>query len=290
MSKISELKSRDPAALKIIKWVLLVLDSWRFHGHTRCMKRGCRFFSDCPWFHILSVSVHQSPASCRSLPEGLKNANRVLANALTVTKAHSLSFVKVLNICVRQAEGAFVSSKAARSTPTRIRALWWRASTVAGFFFISPLNIYRLRQACAPQRWSDGDVDLTDWLFVCQQKAIWRGEECGRVQSDLLLVWSGGESGVLEKINNVAPPGELSLWYHIPSESRSFPLFIGPIRLTCAPLPPPCNIEEGAEEQKGEISTATAEREYGDILFPSCRHRFFLRCKNLIFAKPWRMK
>lgn len=128
--------------------------------------------------------------------------------------------------------------------------------SLAFFFLISSLNIYRLRQVCALQRWSDGDVDLTDcWLFVCQQKAIWRGEECGRVQSDLLLVWSGGESGVLEKINNVAPPGEHSLWYHIPSESRSFPLFIGPIRLTCAPpLPPPCNIEEGAEEQREKYS------------------------------------
>lgn len=65
---------------------------------------------------------------------------------------------------------------------------------------------------------------------------------------------------VLKKVNNGESSGELSLWYHIPSENRSVSLFIGPIRLTSVLLLL-CNIEDRGEEQREEIPTQTAIRQ-----------------------------
>lgn len=72
---------------------------------------------------------------------------------------------------------------------------------------------------------------------------------------------------VVEESECVEPPGELSLWPHIPSENKSFSFFTGPIRLT-RDLLLLCNIEEKEEEQRDEIPTPTTTLEYFDIFFP----------------------
>lgn len=58
-------------------------------------------------------------------------------------------------------------------------------------------------------------------------------------------------SCVVGKVNNVESLGEVFSWYHIPSENKSFFLFIGPIRLTGALLLL-CNIKERGGRNRGK--------------------------------------
>ena len=94
---------------------------------------------------------------------------------------------------------------------------------------------------------------------------------------------------MLKKVNNVESRTELSLWNHIPSEKRSFSLFMSPIRLTSALLPL-CNIEETERGTEGRDSHTGHHPTMRWHSFPFMSLPSLLQMEKSNLYKAWRMK